>query len=188
MYALLNMVKVLFVGIIFSLSPEGISSENMTLDRQMLEVVRHEDYISSIKLYNYLRKGADISARNSDGLSAIHLAAKYNTDPEVIEMLVAFGADINQRAVEPEEAEGNPLAGTPLYYALCYNHNYEVIETILRLQKKGNNYPPYLLISLAARNPDARVVTDLYRELLNRLLLATVADTGSIVVSGFLRP
>lgn len=66
--------------------------------------------------------GADFNARGSDSMSPLMWAAMFNTDPEVIRMIVAAGADIDAR---------DDFGFTPLMFAADFNQNPEVILTLL---------------------------------------------------------
>ena len=69
-----------------------------------------------------LASGADVGARDDDGYTPLHLAARYNDNPAVIEALVAAGADLGVR----EDEEG----WTPLHLAARYNDNPTVITAL----------------------------------------------------------
>ncbi len=165
---------------------QGISGENMRMDHSMLEAATSSDSFDLIKLKYLLKEGADINARTPEGLSAIHLAAKTNSNPQAIEILLNYGCDLSARAESINITADGPLAGTPLYYALCYNPNFEVIETILN-NLPQQEYPVYALVSLAARNPNAEVVTNLYKCLLNELLLKSAVNPNTAVIADFIR-
>ena len=45
---------------------------------------------------NELERGADLSVINDDGMTPLHLAAKYSS-PEIVELLLDYGADVNAR-------------------------------------------------------------------------------------------
>ena len=68
--------------------------------------------------------GAGIDGRDEErGLTPLHVAARYNADPAVIETLLSAGAKINAR----DPADG----WTPLHFAARYNANPAVLETLL---------------------------------------------------------
>ena len=48
-----------------------------------------------------LERGADLSAINDDGMTPLHLAAKYS-GPEIVELLLDHGAEVNARVQFPD--------------------------------------------------------------------------------------
>ena len=46
-----------------------------------------------------LNNGKDVNARAKNGLTPIHLTARYNDNPEVITALIKAGANINARDI-----------------------------------------------------------------------------------------
>ncbi len=56
-----------------------------------------------------IAKGADVNAKDKDGGTPLHWAAK-NGHKDVAELLIAKGADMNAR---------NKDGGTPLHWAAC---------------------------------------------------------------------
>ncbi len=181
-----TLLKFALFCIVLMLCRPGYSSENMSLDHSMLEAATKSDSFELIKLKYLLKEGADINARTPDGLSAIHLAAKSNSNPQAIEILVNYGCNLNSRTELSNLTGDGPLAGTPLYFALCYNPNYQVIEIILD-HLPQQQYPLYALVSLAARNPNAAIVTNLYKHLLNELLLKSAVNPNTTVIADFIR-
>jgi hypothetical protein len=67
--------------------------------------------------------GADVNARNKDGKTPLMFAAGYAPNPEVINILLAAGAEVN--AKEPK------YGLTPLMFAVAANTNPEVATTLL---------------------------------------------------------
>ncbi len=176
----------LLLTICFILPATVHAGEKMDLDRQLLYTAKSEGYMELIKLHTLIKNGADITAADSDGMTAIHLAAKYNSDPKVIELPAASGADINAVTLNNETTTNSPLAGTPLYYALCYNPNFKVIETLLKLHTQAAEYPIYALVTLAARNPNAEIIDNMYKLLLNELLLKSALNTNPDIIENFI--
>ena len=68
--------------------------------------------------------GADLEARDKNGLTPLHWAAAFNDDPDVIARLVEVGAD-------PEARSEN--GSTPLHYAGRHNENPDVITRLVEL-------------------------------------------------------
>ncbi len=73
-----------------------------------------------------LKAGADpkSGSQQNDGMPPLSIAAAYNPDPEVIEVLLLAGADINQASGKNNR--------TALHYALMTNPDaYSVVEVLL---------------------------------------------------------
>ena len=68
--------------------------------------------------------GADVNARDGNGVTPLMSAVSYNSNPEIITALVNAGADVNAR---------NNQGSTPLMFAAGRNSNPEVIKTLLAL-------------------------------------------------------
>jgi ankyrin repeat protein len=70
-----------------------------------------------------LKNSGEITKRDSNGVSALMLAAARNHDPAVISLLISAGADINARTVTGE---------TALIYAAEYNPNPDAVQALLK--------------------------------------------------------
>ncbi len=55
-----------------------------------------------------LKAGADVNAKNTNGMTPLHGAAQMNPSPAVLEVLLKAGADVNAK---------NPGGWTPLHAA-----------------------------------------------------------------------
>ncbi|GFY71674.1 hypothetical protein TNIN_189691 [Trichonephila inaurata madagascariensis] len=90
----------------------------------MYVTIKLEIEISGLKVVEYLvEKGIEINAAANDGLTALHVAAKYNR-PKTLKYLVENGANIN--AITNNDA-------TPLYMASQLGHH----EIAKYLEEKG---------------------------------------------------
>ena len=78
----------------------------------------------SEKLALLIKFGAEINARDKDGVTSLHRAAGFNQNPEVITTLVKLGAEINAR---------DKTGLTPLHAAAKYTKKPEVILTLIKL-------------------------------------------------------
>jgi ankyrin repeat protein len=77
-------------------------------------------------------KGIDINAKTYiDTCTAFHVAARYCTDPKIIEELYNAGAKIDIYDGDNEQ--------TALHYAAASNQNYDVIDKIIKLYKININ-------------------------------------------------
>lgn len=178
--------KVVLVLLLFI---SGASADDVVNDEGRIDLfsaAKYEGYKEIIRLNQLLVAGADITGKDKDGMSAIHLAAKYNSDPKVIELLVDHGADINSIASADSRADGDDFTGTPLYYALCYNPNYKVVELLLDMEQR-RTVPIYRMVACAARNPNAEVVNKLYDVLINELLLEASVNSNTAVMDKFMQ-
>lgn len=71
-----------------------------------------------------VRGGADVNARDKDGVTPLHRAASNNGNPEVIRTLVQLGADVNAR---------DKGGWTPLHMTAALSKKPEVVLVLLEL-------------------------------------------------------
>ena len=71
-----------------------------------------------------LKSGADPNARDDDKNTPLHLAAGFNRNPGIIEVLVKAGAD---------QSNLNMSNHTPMHFAASANENLAVIEALFRV-------------------------------------------------------
>ena len=69
-----------------------------------------------------LRTGADPNATGDEHLTPLHLAAGFNADPALVEVLLEAGAALDSRSVQ---------GITPLFLAAWFNPRPAVVETLL---------------------------------------------------------
>ena len=70
-----------------------------------------------------IQAGADVNARDEDGLPALMWAASFNENPEVITVLIDAGAEMNARNNKDETAfdlakKNEHIKGTDAYWKL----------------------------------------------------------------------
>ena len=124
--------------------------------------------------------GANIGGSHP-GITPLHLAATWNSNPDVAEVLIRAGADVN--------AEGGVSGtGTPLFVAACCNNNPAMVELLLRYgaelrwvaQHGARNENPEIMRILVAAGADLSGA--LHRAVFNRttevteILIAAGAD------------
>ncbi len=73
-----------------------------------------------------IKNGADVNRKIEmyDYATPLHFAAKYSKKPEMIEILVKHGADVNA---------WDEWTGTPLHYAALFNSNPDIIRKMVEL-------------------------------------------------------
>ena len=81
--------------------------------------------IEAIK--QHLAAGADVNAKDDDGISPLLLAATWG-HKEIVELFIANGADVNAKAVDGE---------TPLDRATMPGSPFDITETADLLRKHG---------------------------------------------------
>lgn len=77
-----------------------------------------------------LEHGADISARDYDGLTPFHHAVFYEADPAFIELLLDYGADIHARTDSGNIISPDLSSATPLHWAV-FRSSPEVIALLI---------------------------------------------------------
>lgn len=73
-----------------------------------------------------IKNGADVNRKIEmyDYATPLHFAAKYSKKPEMIEILVKHGADVNA---------WDEWTGTPIHYAALFNSNPDIIRKMVEL-------------------------------------------------------
>ena len=84
-------------------------------------------FVQDVKFF--IEKGVDVNAKgvnayedNKTGVTALHFAAKYNVNIDVLKYLIAQGADVNRQT---------DAHSTPLHYAAVRNSNIAVSEYLI---------------------------------------------------------
>ena len=67
--------------------------------------------------------GADVNAKNNTGWALLHSAA-YDGRKEIVELLIAKGADVNVKSADGSGGR------TPLHFAAYYGHE-EIVELLI---------------------------------------------------------
>jgi len=78
--------------------------------------------VSANDVTSCLSAGADVNARTESGYTPLHMAAAFNDNPAVLEVLLAAGADVNARTES---------GWTPLHMAAWVNLTPAVFEVLL---------------------------------------------------------
>ena len=84
-----------------------------------------------------LKKDIKINETDQSNRTPLHLACKYG-DPEIVQMLVKKGADIN--------ANGGPVQGSPLFVAILNGKN-DIAKNLLEQGAKVKGFP-YILYAV----------------------------------------
>ncbi|HXL01820.1 MAG TPA: ankyrin repeat domain-containing protein [Candidatus Atribacteria bacterium] len=96
--------------------------------------LRQEDFTELVKtgsleeVKKAIEAGANVNARDENGMTPLMHAAGANQNPEVIKVLLEAGAEVNAR-----DEDG----WTPLMQAACFNQNPEVIKVLLEAGADG---------------------------------------------------
>ena len=136
-----------------------------------------------------IANGADVNARDNDGVTALMYAAESNQNPDVVATLLKAGADILAKDSKPH------WGGTALLWAAVGNKNPKVITVLLKAGADINvrnvdgktaliwavmeNPNPEVVMTLLNAGADAKVKYDDYTALdfaqMNRTLNGTSA-------------
>ncbi|GHS94676.1 hypothetical protein FACS1894139_08850 [Planctomycetales bacterium] len=118
-----------------------------------------------IEIANAIKGGANVNAKDKNGMTPLHYAAENNKNAEVVVLLVKAGADINSKENTGE---------TPLHRAVKSNGNPEVVVALIKagatvdskevhgwtplhIAAKDNNYPEVIVsLAKAGANVNAR--------------------------------
>lgn len=116
----------LSAGIVFLSATLQLRCEDDQLYKALREGAAHKE------VADLINAGADVTARITikielykavgDG-TYLHLAAQYNANPEVIDLLIKAGAKVNERGL---------IELTPLHLAAIYCSNPAVIEALIK--------------------------------------------------------
>jgi ankyrin repeat protein len=93
-------------------------------DRRLIEAAKEPDKLAVRAL---LKQKVDVNARDGDGATALHWAARWD-DLESADLLIAAGADVNA---------ADDLGGTPLWVA-CAEASASMVDRLLRAGAKPN--------------------------------------------------
>ena len=91
-----------------------------------------------------IEAGADVNAKDKDGITPLMWAAWYNDIPEVISVLIKAGAKVNARvplfkdSVDVPESTKEKEGWSPLMFAASNNRNPEVISVLIKAGAEVN--------------------------------------------------
>jgi hypothetical protein len=102
--------------------------------------------------------GADVKAKDKDGMTALILAAGANQDPEVITTLVKAGADVNT------QVSNGTFKVTPLVAAAWQNANPEVVAALFKAGADLSRDGGMALGVAAAYNPNSEMILELLKD------------------------
>ena len=111
-----------------------------------------------------IKAGADINARDKDGLTPLVYAVSNNQDPEIVTLLLSAGANTGALST---------IGSTPLMWAAQFNSNPEVIMRLLKASENMNtqngrgwtalmyaarfNHNPEIVMTFLKSGADAKV-------------------------------
>ena len=103
---------------------------------------------------NAIYYGADVGAKNKEGLTPLACAALFNPDPEVIRLLVSSGADVKALGTEGESV---------LKSAAQFNPNPEIVSALIEagadLEARGSKgWTPLMNAAADNKNPEVIIV------------------------------
>ncbi len=100
-------------------------------------------WASRLTPWLFPHRGADITAMDNNGLTPLHLASCFNSNPDVTALLIDQGANVEARSGDGE---------TPLHMAARFNSNPEVAKLLIdRGANIGATDTPYQVAE--ERNP-----------------------------------
>lgn len=100
-----------------------ISSTAKKIDKNILINEELMKNISTEQLEEYISQGADVNAKDALGATPLMLAAQFNENHKIVEILLDNGAD-------PDIQDAFGL--TPLKIAGIYNNNPEIIKILIK--------------------------------------------------------
>ena len=101
-----------------------------------------------------LNAGADLDIRDRGGLTALHIAARYAKNPDILTRFVEAGIDVDARTV-------GESSKTALHIAAQYNNSVDVVARLIGLGADVNARSRSGVTPLhfaAERNPNAAVI------------------------------
>ena len=136
-----------------------------------------------------LGRGASLSAINDNGMSPLHLAAQYSR-PEIVELLLDHGADIDARVNLPEDAFQDSNRSTPLHLAVQHNADPGVTEALLErgadVHIQNANWVTPLQLASDAHPDVLALLLERYPDLNKSEMLRTAAIFDNIAVANVL--
>ena len=98
-----------------------------------------------------LAAGAELEMADSEGLTALHIAARYAGNPDVLSWLIEAGADVETRTTGEDPR-------TALYFAARYNRSVDAVQRLIDLGADVNaraerGVMPLHVAALHNRNP-----------------------------------
>ncbi len=113
--------------------------------------------LSVQQLSTYIQAGVDVNVCDKTGWTPLHSAARYNSQPDVLNALLQAGAQ-----VEAKDSSGD----TPLHWAAAVNTNTDIITELLRAGADVNARDKYGWIPLhtaAAMNSNPDIIGTLIK-------------------------
>jgi ankyrin repeat protein len=121
-----------------------------------LDVSQMMEYGTPARIQAAIQSGLKIEARQKDNATPLMIAAGFNSNPQVVSVLLKAGANVNDRA------RGDV---TPLMYA-AFNRNPRMVSALLsagaKLDVRGTHGETSLMLA-AAFNPNPKVISALVK-------------------------
>ena len=162
-----------------------VSYSNNDIDNRLISVIMGAS--SSVQQVEQLIKaGANVNAVSKEGMSCLHIAAAYNTNPAIARKLIELGADINAKIY-------NTI--TPLTAAKLCN-NTAVASVLVEAGAEDSKFSPDKLIEVIAnfkKPEDVRVFFKMHSINMNLgsgmtpLHIVGIAIADTKVASEFIR-
>ncbi len=138
-----NKIVLVLVALLLLFTFSLSAQEWPTLDLDIWEEMTVE------QLKGHLQK-KDVNARNEYGQTPLMIASGWNSNPEIVQLLIDNGANINGRDIG---------GSTPLMYASQHTSNPEVIQLLIDSGaningRDKNGYTPLMYASAHNFNPE----------------------------------
>ncbi|GHM58896.1 MAG: hypothetical protein sL5_09640 [Candidatus Mesenet longicola] len=112
----------------------------MSLEKQLIRAIKNRNVG---KVRSLLKKGANISAKTNDGMSAIFVAVTKNKD--IVQLLLDYGADVNDQFTDFARSNDSTIVRTymPITFMLMgklnENDKRDKIDILKLLLQAGAN-------------------------------------------------
>ena len=140
-----------FLAVIFSgCGPEAkkpTAREAFEATEKLLSV-KYKD-IKAEYIRVLISEGADVNARDTDGLTPLMIAAKFSSTPEIVQLLLEKGAEVNATSTD---------GWTPLMSAARYSSTPEIVQLLIEkgAELEARSTAGSTPLMVAARNTNGK--------------------------------